>query len=138
MGRNTLTETDSLPATRDEARHQQVKRYFTGRDCHLGHSAARYASSGACVECAGDTKKRHVIPAIRRPRRGVSGYTQDRHANVGMVLSKMSLSQIEGMKEIWESSSIEHMESALETLATQGGEPFTRTPAPQGEVTCQI
>ena len=37
--------------SRDEAKAQGLKRYFTGKPCKYGHVAERYATSIVCVEC---------------------------------------------------------------------------------------
>jgi hypothetical protein len=41
-----------LPKTRAEAKVIGSKRYFTGNPCKHGHVVERYASDGACAECA--------------------------------------------------------------------------------------
>ena len=38
--------------SRDEAKAQGLKRYFTGKPCKYGHVVERYATSKGCVECA--------------------------------------------------------------------------------------
>lgn len=40
------------PSSQKLAKAQGVRFYFTGRPCKRGHIEPRYASGGACVECA--------------------------------------------------------------------------------------
>jgi hypothetical protein len=37
--------------TRAQASEAGLTRYYTGRPCHCGHLAERYASNNQCVEC---------------------------------------------------------------------------------------
>ena len=37
--------------TREQAKHEGMKRYFTGKPCKRGHVCERETSSGMCVEC---------------------------------------------------------------------------------------
>jgi len=47
----TDEELEALPRTRAEARAAGAMLYFTGKLCRAAHVAARYVSSGHCVEC---------------------------------------------------------------------------------------
>jgi hypothetical protein len=38
--------------SRADALAAGLKRFYTGRVCHAGHRAERYANSGVCCECA--------------------------------------------------------------------------------------
>lgn len=49
----------ALPASRSEAAEIGAPRFLTGRKCGQGHVAARYTSSGQCVECARESEKRY-------------------------------------------------------------------------------
>jgi hypothetical protein len=40
-----------LPQSRADATVARSKRYFDGRPCPAGHTAARYTLNGYCVEC---------------------------------------------------------------------------------------
>ena len=37
--------------SRQEAKQQKLKRYYTGVPCVQGHDAEKYTQDGACAEC---------------------------------------------------------------------------------------
>lgn len=52
--------------TRKQARHQGLKRYFTGKSCKHGHIFQNYVSTGRCVRCAlnigtGEERKKYLL-----------------------------------------------------------------------------
>ena len=49
-----------------QARQQQLSRYFTGVPCLLGHIAERSTAKRACLECARLNNKKHAMPADKR------------------------------------------------------------------------
>lgn len=50
----------SLPLTKDEAKRQGSKFFFTGRPCKRGHLSPRRADNGMCIECSRITAKRRA------------------------------------------------------------------------------
>lgn len=54
-----MENTKQQVISREEARQQGLKHYFTGKPCKHGHVAKRFVSVMSCVECqAAHTKKR--------------------------------------------------------------------------------
>lgn len=49
--------------TREQAKSEGMKRYFTGKPCKRGHVCERYTSDYQCVVC----KKENVLKRIRTP-----------------------------------------------------------------------
>jgi hypothetical protein len=48
-----------LPTTQEQAKEQQSKHYFTGKECKHSHVSKRYTLNGKCVECAKMFTARH-------------------------------------------------------------------------------
>ncbi len=57
------------PSTRAEAVERGSVRYFTGKPCPHGHTAARYTLSGFCVECQLIATRNQK--AVAKAKRGV-------------------------------------------------------------------
>lgn len=57
--------------SRQEAREQKSKRYFTGKPCPKNHVSPRRTSSGDCIECGNESSRnyqRRKLPAPTRPK----------------------------------------------------------------------
>ena len=59
---------EKLPRTRAEAAALGLTHYFTGKPCNRGHIAWRYVSTGHCVQCLAEKKKRERLDACKKKR----------------------------------------------------------------------
>lgn len=48
-----MTDKDLWPVMkRKEAAEAKIKKYWTGKPCHVGHISRRFTSTGVCCSCA--------------------------------------------------------------------------------------
>ncbi len=50
-----------MTISKDQARSQNLKTYFTGKPCKRGHLANRYTSTSNCVECQTESNRKFYI-----------------------------------------------------------------------------
>jgi len=71
--------------SRDEAKSQNLKHYFTGEPCKHGHAAERYVSDGKCCDCVRNRVTQWVKENPERKKQADA----DRYAgNKAVVLTK--------------------------------------------------
>ncbi|AUR92528.1 hypothetical protein NVP1173O_52 [Vibrio phage 1.173.O._10N.261.55.A11] len=54
--------------SKKEAKEKGLKRYFTGKSCEYGHIAERQLSSGDCLECKAEYRKKNKDKKAERQR----------------------------------------------------------------------
>lgn len=79
--------------TRDSARAQGLKRFWTGVPCEFGHDSERYVSSGGCIDCLNMRTNR----ARKEKRKDGKGRTRARvrtpHVNAPSTLTLSAIAK---------------------------------------------
>jgi len=84
--RDTITETDILPASVTEARRLGERYFYTGKPCKRGHVDVRLAVNGMCRSCLNEDRPHYEDhrtneqknAAVKRTRQRKRASRQDR------------------------------------------------------------
>lgn len=90
---------DKAIITREAAKAQGLKRYFTGEQCRNGHTGERYVTTGQCVECCKGRSVRH--------QQRKQGIKTDKQPAILKIISRAD-AQAQGLKRFYVEEECKH------------------------------